>query len=205
MHVTVNNEFGLDVSEQEIIDFCDMFTDADVSLTVNIAGRSGKKGRRGDASCVGKKHVVNLYVPAIEDSFKLLAPAGGNVTVPSSVREGLFFVLAHELRHVQQHVKHKSNRAYWSGSYRRRACEIDARSFVDRNERLIVSFVNPETFDVGKRRAADVSFVQEIEALVDLLSHAGDISDDELRAELGASGMNNPQAFSIARSMLDDL
>lgn len=207
MQLNIAKRVSVEINDSEIIDFCDVLLDAEIAhLSVEIGTKSGHRGRRGIMTRLGNgSYEVKLFLTEIQRAVELSMPMGGNSTVPNSVREGCFFVLAHELRHVWQAVKHKNNKAFWKGSYRRRPCEVDARQFVDSKEQLILSFVDPENMSMTKRKRVDVSFIEEIECIVEFMAAALPVSDDELRCELALSGINNPQALVLARTMLDEI
>lgn len=145
-----------DVADQELIDLIDAVysgPDTGFDVVVHTSGCPDDPGRRGHHRYFPNRalpHVIELFVSPISDAVTKGQPMGGRHTVPRTVREGIFLVMAHELRHAEQALVHAkgNNKVFYAGKYKDKACEKDARSSVDDRYDIIMALAEILPTDV---------------------------------------------------------
>lgn len=132
------------LSEQDAIDCIEFFFKGpSLSKWLLDASKRGSsvRGRHEfvrDESLGGNLHKVSLMPRTIEKSFRENQVCGGNIKKPSSLKMAILMTLVHEIQHANQVYTHGVQRnSFYTGRYRRRPCELEARQFVDMNFDLI--------------------------------------------------------------------
>jgi hypothetical protein len=105
-------------------------------------------------------------------------------------------VLAHELQHANQYGSHNqgdkffNSRGYWN-----RACERDARLFVDEHINEIFTYFGAEPPPMNKRSGTNEAMEEELLNVVDIPSEVSDVTKEDIKDELRASKILNPKNF----------
>jgi hypothetical protein len=202
------SSFGL-LSEDEVCDFVDMFfnyDDTNVTWTImNVDKGVDFNGQhmynpntREHTITFSKKNIAKNYCKGRRDF-------GGNLKLPDiDMKAAAALVLAHELQHANQSKLHKGNELFYGNlggldsrgkprmkHYRGRACERDAREFVDGHLNEIFAY-----FNLPPPRRNKVFVPEDSDELVevaDLLCECAEITFEDIRDELRASRILNPR------------
>lgn len=202
------------VTRQEVRDVIDMFYRfAPTNFLITCrTDRKEKKGRLLEGShlyrSIDRTHVIFLDPRSIAKAFAGGLNGGGNIRVPN-LKIHFLSVLVHELQHANQVIIHGNdagtvmNRRVPFQTYTSRACERDARSYVDDNLERLAAFCGVKIRKnlVGKKKEvpeADKELVEIADAFADLSSFTILDVVDELRS----SGINNARNVTKVLELL---
>lgn len=163
-----------------------------------------KPGVRGEHrwNAFDRLHTISLVRNNIEKAFKEKNAAGGNLPPPALVAAPVM-VLTHEIQHANQTQLHPSSpdSSFWNEHrYMNRACEREARAFVDEHlDEICAYFSLPPVRD---RRKVRTGVEQELEDIVDLLCECTEVTMDDVREELRASKILNPKNVTRVLELL---
>lgn len=186
---------GFLLSEAEVRDFIDMFYRwGDAKFNI-LCDESEKRFRGEHRLGLSGMHIITLVRKNITRDYEAKIRIGGNLQAPT-LKVGAGMVLAHELQHANQTKIHKLSESFFkSKSYHHRACERDARAFVDEHmEEICGYFAVP--FQSRSRCAGagnQGEAAEEALAVAALLSECEGVTMDDIREELRASGILNPR------------
>lgn len=151
----------------------------------------------------GNTHTISLVRLNIEKAWLEKNAAGGNVAPPSE-QAAAIMVLMHEIQHANQtglHAQTKSSTFWNERGYRNRACEREARSFVDEHLDELCAYLGLPPIRDHRKVRGDVD--QELEDIVDLLSECDEVTMDDVKEELRASKILNPRNVMEVMSRLE--
>lgn len=133
------------IDQDSLQDFIDLLYGGRPSLfTIHVVPslQVGKSGVRGQHYVKDGIHNIDIFCAGIQQSMSARQPVGGNTTVASDLRHGVYLVLAHELRHGYQALIHGRGMVeIIKGKYLGRPAEIDARRHVDEHADAILAFL----------------------------------------------------------------
>lgn len=202
-------DLGL-LSEDEVCDFIDMFFHYDDPQAKWIIRNVSRK----EAGDFNGQHMYNPNTREHTISFckenicrcytKGRRDFGGNLKLPDiDPKMATALVLAHELQHANQSKLHKGNELFYGvlgginakgqprmKHYKGRACERDAREFVDGHLNEIFAYFNLPP--PRRNRVIIAEDPDELVEIADLLCECEEISMDDVRDELRASKLLNP-------------
>lgn len=205
-------DFGL-LSKSEVCDFIDMFFMYDDLQTKWII-RNVPRGGMAKVDFNGqhmynpntREHYITFCLDNIERCFKKgRRDFGGNLKLPDiNLKMAAALILAHELQHANQSKLHTGNELFYGvlggfdakgkprmKHYKGRACERDAREFVDGHLNEIFAYFNLPLPRRNKILVAEDA--DELVEVTDLLCECETISMDDVRDELRASKILNPR------------
>jgi hypothetical protein len=182
---------GFILSEAQARDFVEMFYrwgDAKFNITTNEKERRWRGECRSDGF---GGHTITLCRKNIVRDFNMKLSVGGNILAPT-IECAAGMVLAHEIQHANQTKLHKFQEGFWKDHrYWNRACERDARLFVDEHANEICAYFSaPPPMRRGIGGGGDQG--GEVLAVADLLCECEAVSMDDVRDELRASKVLNP-------------
>jgi hypothetical protein len=197
------------LTENEVCDFIDMFFNFDdPKATWWIKNVSGKVDFHGQHEYhpITHQHTISFCLKNIEKNYaKGRRDFGGNLVLPDiDKRMAAALILAHELQHANQSKIYKGQLFYgYLGGlnekgkprmkhYKGRACERDAREFVDGHINEIFAYFNLPPPRRNKVFVAEDP--DEMVEIADLLCECPQISMDDVRDELRASRILNPKS-----------
>jgi hypothetical protein len=187
------------LSEDEVRDFIEIFYrwgDDRFTITTNETERSFRGQHSRD---LGGRHIITLVAHNIKKDFRDKKRTGGNLVAPTlKVAAGM--VLAHELQHANQSKIHKNESSFYGQKkrYWNRACEREAREFVDNNMPEICAYFQAPW--QGTRAPAIGNHGDangEALAVAELLQECSEVTMDDIRDELRASKILNPKNVQI--------
>ena len=201
------------LSQAEIVELIDLFYRwGDATFYVNHD--IDKPGTRGQHhSDWAGHHYIALAKKAIHNSFKNKQPIGGNVIAPT-LKVACACTLVHELMHANQVKFHKGEMGFYGKMigtnargnqrmkhYKGRACEREARAYVDEHINEICAFFAVEPLrpiaTLGGRVGQD-----EVLSVADLLCECEEVSLDDIKDELRISHILNPSNFKTVMDVL---
>lgn len=198
------------LTEQEVCDFIDMFfsyDDPQAKWTIRNVTRKEAEDFNGQHiyNPNTREHIISFCLENICRHYKKgRRDFGGNLKLPDiDTRMAAALVLAHELQHANQTRLHKGNELFYGvlggydirgrprmKHYKGRACERDAREFVDGHLNEIFAYFNLPPPRRSKIFVADDP--DELVEVADLLCECEEITMDDVRDELRASRILNP-------------
>ena len=208
------------LTPEVICDFIDMFynydTDKQTKWIISLDEKADFNGQHWYNPNVKEHHVVFCEKNIRKHFEKGRRDFGGNVKVPNlTVNTAAALVLAHELQHANQSKLHKGNELFYGylggfnsqgrprmKNYKGRACERDAREFVDAHLNEIFAY-----FNLPPPRRNKVLVVNDSDELADvanILCECPEISMDDVRNELRASNILNPKNVQRLLEILHD-
>jgi hypothetical protein len=208
-----SNVAGL-IPEQAIREFIELFFEGDKDIHVQCTkdvrelrrlngDRKIKDRTRGEHRYlpVSEKHVISLVAENIEKS-RDDQPCGGNIPPPHpSVKAAM--ILAHEIKHANQYYAQGTGDRFWGRGrkYTSRACERDARQFVDERIGEICAYFAvdpPRPHLSGPHPDQGV----EVETIAEVLADCSEVTLEDIKEELRRSGCLNPANVARVVEML---
>jgi hypothetical protein len=196
------NDFLLDEEEaRDIIEMFFVWGDSKFIITTD----EKEKRWRGYHQWfdMAREHKITLSKKNITRDFNDKARVGGNHVAPT-LKVAAAMVLVHELQHANQVKLHKpiaGSSFYTEHHYWNRACEREARGYVDEKLNEICAYFGvPPVMRSGSRAAATDH--DEVDAVVDLLSECEYVSMDDIKDELRISNVLNPSTVKHVRGEL---
>jgi len=195
------------MSEDAVCDFIDMFFNYNENgETWYIKVESGDFNGQHQYNPNTKEHTITFNENKIKKRYaKGLRIYGGNLKLDDiSVSMAAALVLAHELQHANQSKLHRGNELFYGNlggydvkgkprmkHYKGRACERDAREFVDGHLNEIFAYFNLPAPRRNKVYVADDT--DELIEVANLLLECEEVSMDDVRDELRFSRILNPK------------
>jgi hypothetical protein len=153
-------------------------------------------------------HTITLCRKNIVEAFEKKLTCGGNVggSAPT-LQVAAGFVLAHEIQHANQTKLHRPTDQFFYGKHRKggpekpdpkywnRACEREARQFVDERASEICAYFGAPAPSMLSERTGARSIGDdgpELLAVADLIGECSEFDLEDVKAELRASGILNP-------------
>lgn len=213
------NRFTL-LGQEIVSDFIDLFFEhADPTATWLVRLEDGRVDFNGQHmyNPNTREHTISLSERNIRRHFDSgRRDFGGNLKFPDiDLRMAAALVLAHEIQHANQSKIHRGNQLFYGylggynargkprmKQYKGRACERDAREFVDSHVNEIFAY-----FDAPPPRRHRVLVADDSDELVevaDLLCECEEVTMDDVRDELRASGILNPKNVQRVLEILRD-
>lgn len=208
------------LSETVICDFIDLFynydTDSSTKWIIRVAEKESFNGQHFYNPNT-KEHVITFCEKNIRKYYnKGRREFGGNLKLPDiDLKMAAALVLAHELQHANQSKLHKGHELFYGylggmnsqgkvrmKHYRGRACERDAREFVDVHLNEIFAYFNLPSPRRSKVLVA--TDPDEMADVADLLCECEEITMDDVRDELRASRILNPKNVQRLLEILRD-
>lgn len=152
-------------------------------------------------------HMIFLSPTGIRMAVADGRRSGGNRHVPD-VRLATAMVLAHEIQHVNQEVFHGRDSKVFYGKKRSRhmtrPCEMEARSFADRNIDVLSKIIGVELL---KNPCVEIDVGDdEIQDIIDWLKEPGQkVSVSDIVEELRLSNANNAVNVKRVKDALSSL
>ena len=141
-------------------------------------------------------HTIMLCKRNIVRDFRKGTTMGGNMKAPA-LRAAAGMVLVHELQHANQTKLHRAEEGFYRDhKYWNRACERDARQFVDEHMNEICAYFGVEA-PARRKVSASIPGDEEAQAVIGLLSECSAVTMDDVRDELRASKILTPE--NVAR------
>lgn len=194
---------GFVLTEDEVRDFIGLFYRWGAGRF--LIRRDEKERRFRGEHCCGMDgvHVITLVEKNIRRDFEKKQRVGGNLVAPTlQVAAGM--VLAHELQHANQSRQHLRTEGFYTDHrYWNRACERDARQFVDEHLNQICAYfaVDPPM----RGRVEEVAPGQEeVLAVADLLGECSDVTMEDIKEELRTSKVLNPKNVATVIALLKE-
>jgi len=185
------------LSREQAVAFIDLLFEGPDSRFV-VYGNETKKDWRGSCTPGIGYYRITLSRKTIEEHHEKGYSMGGNLP-HDDIRVATGSVLAHEIRHANQHVKHGTNSKFWSGKYYVRPCEVDARLYADKVEDIIRS-----VFNLDQKRWYREDEAVKLRTLMGMVREMDEVSAQEVAEMLGCIGMNNPVYRSqVVRELRD--
>jgi hypothetical protein len=214
-HTVIFQDFDekFPLSKKEIEALIDLYYRWD-DTTFYINHEINKKSARGEHnSDWAGNHYIALAKKAIHNSFNKKQAIGGTI-VPPTLKVACACTLVHELQHANQVKFHKGEMGFYgrmSGvnakgnprmkHYWGRACEREARAYVDEHINEICAFfaVDPPrpTVSMGGRVGQD-----EVMSVADLLCECEEVTLDDIKDELRISKVLTPNNFKTVMAEL---
>lgn len=200
------------LSQKEIEQLVDLFYrwgDTKFFISHDIS----KRGARGEHHHTWDGHFIALAKKAIHNSFEKKIAVGGTI-VPPTLKVACACTLVHELMHANQVKFHAGEKGFYGKMngvnakghprmkhYWGRACEREARAYVDEHINEICAFfaVDPPrpTVSMGGRVGQD-----EVMSVADLLCECEEVTLEDIKDELRISKVLNPSNFKIVMEEL---
>lgn len=208
------------LNEQNVVDFIEAFyVYDDPNSTWIIEHETGSVDFNGQHiyNPNTREHTISLSEKNIRRQHSSgRRDFGGNLKLPDiDVKMSAALVLAHEIQHANQAKSHKGNELFYGylggfngkgiprmNHYKGRACERDAREFVDVHLDEIFAY-----FDLPSPRRHRVlvpDAQDEVAEIADLLSECEKISMDDIRNELRSSNVLNPKNVQRVLQILQE-
>lgn len=204
------------LSRDEIIDFIEMFYRwGDSTFNIIISDKGGNTCGNHIYNAFAKRHSITLFPKALRNVIDKKRSIGGNHKFENE-KIGMAAVLTHELQHANQAAFHKHEGIFYGNTgkltptgksqkkqYQYRACEREARAFVDDHTNEIYAyFAAPPPM---RRLVTVVGKDQdELVAVADVLCEVSDPTVDDIRDELRASKQLNPTNYAAVVKILTD-
>lgn len=205
---------GFILTEPEVTDLIEMFYRwGDSTFVIGCADRADfmgeHSGHAGD-------HVITLCRSSIEHEFEAKKRVGGNLPAPN-LRIAAACVLAHELQHANQTKIHRLKGKFFGHlggrdklgrtkmqRYWHRACERDARQFVDERMPEICAYFDApfQTMRNGGAVVAKEWTDGGPQRVAALLREGGRATMDDIREALRAEGVLSPAAVAEVVALL---
>ncbi len=202
--VTFEDFDGFILTEDEVRDLIDLFYRwGDARFTVRTDEKERKFRGQHTSGLDSDFHTIVLVKKNIVRDFGKRSPLGGNVPSPS-LRVGAAAVLVHEIQHANQAKLHFREMGFYGTKlgltptgkarrkqYRGRACERDARAFVDeRLDEICAYFAEPPP---TRLVAADMETDRgEALAVADALLGRSEVALGDVREGLRAANALTP-------------
>ena len=184
------------LSKDEVRDFIDMFYRWGDAKFIVRTDKNERKVRGRHCVDLGGVHTVSLVKQNIARDFQRGTTIGGNLRAPS-LKCAAGMVLAHELQHANQSKLHKQEEGFYRDHrYWNRACERDARQFVDEHIAEICAYFDVSA-PVRRKGPAPTGGDSEALAVAGLLSECSEVSMEDIRDELRASGILTPSSVRL--------
>jgi len=207
---------GSILTKEQIIDFIEMFYRwGDSSFEIVISKKGGKTCGNHIYHPWERRHVITLFPNALRNVIEKKLAIGGNHKFQDE-KIGMAAVLSHELQHANQAAFHKHDSIFYGNTgaitpsgkpkkknYQHRACEREARMFVDDHTNEIYAYFS--AVPPMRRPVGVVGKDQdELLAVADLLCEVGEVTVDDVRDELRASKQLTPTNFAAVANMLKE-
>lgn len=173
--------------------------------------RTDEKERKFMGQCQSwpDMHTITLCEKNIRREFGKKGRMGGSMVAPN-LKVGAGMVLTHEIQHANQSKLHKGNNKFWGKlggitekgnermqKYWYRACERDARGFVDEHVEEIYAYFDVSTEGLQTLRACGTIGDNgresgEVSEVIALFMEGTEVSMEDVKEELRQSGVLNP-------------
>lgn len=138
-------------------------------------------------------HRIQIDRRNIQSAVERKIHCGGNSIAPN-LRMGVGMVLAHELQHANQFLRHKWNEIFFTKKkYISRPSEMEARQFVDNNLDVIAGVLGFRLEHRQTRTPTLGGTKDRLIKLADDLEGSQTLTVKDLVEELRSSRMNNPK------------
>jgi hypothetical protein len=192
---------GFILREDEIRDLVDLFYRWDDGCFIFRCDEKERKFRGEHRYDLGGGHTITLVRKNILRDYESGKSVGGNMVAPT-LRVAAGMVLAHELQHANQSKQHTRTEGFFKDHrYWNRACERDARAFVDEHLNEICAYFAV----VPPMRSTVVDGVvgqDEVLAVADLLGECSDVTMEDIKDELRISKALNPKNVALVLERL---
>lgn len=204
------------LSEDEIEDIVEMFYRWDDATFVFERDEQEKKFRGQHQSGFAGRHFITLSKKNIIRDFTAGKPIGSNYIAPT-LKIAAAMVIAHELQHANQDKFHKGEKGFYGHKngttptgrerkqqYWNRACEREARSFVEEHMTEICAYfaVPYQNGRIVGGVVAKADANREALAVAELLREGSTITMDDIKEELRISKILTPTNVKI---VIDEL
>ncbi len=216
-HRVVFNDFDdFILNEDEVRDFIDLFYRwGDATFRINTDEKE-RKWRGLHSTGLGEhSHTITLSQKNITRDFNRKIRIGGNMVAPS-LRVAAGMVLAHEIQHANQAKFHLNEMGFYGKKigltptgrerkqqYNNRACERDARQFVDEHLNEICAYFSVDPPTRRKPLGPGIS-QEEVLAVADLLGECSEVSIEDIKDELRASKVLTPNNVQLVLGRLQE-
>ena len=197
------------LTEEQVIDFIEMYYRfGDATFEIIISNKSGKTCGNHIYHPWERRHVITLFPRALRYVISRNMSIGGNHKFTDE-KIAMAAVLTHELQHANQAAYHKHGSSFYGHlpgvteggkgrmrQYHNRACERDARAFVDDRTNEIYAYFSA-TPPMRRFVTAMGKDQDELSAVADVLGECSDVTMDDVKDELRASKMLTPTNVSL--------
>jgi hypothetical protein len=155
----------------------------------------------------GSTRDISLFGRSIEKSFAQRQPMGGNISVADSLDVAYALVLRHEIQHMNQHILSGETfgGSMFSGRYRGRPGEVDARASVDSSYSQIMVMLGysaPTEKKIPPQMPILMSIFESMISSADVDGENFSFVTDDLIDELKMNGLNSPSNLVWLRESL---
>lgn len=150
-----------------------------------------------------KKHTIYVDPSSVKKMFELGRGVGGNKR-PIDMKHAIVSAIVHEVQHANQILKHKAGHAFYSeGKYVNRACERDARGYVDERYDELAVYLGLSLPEIAlPPPIADEETYEEICQIAECFQDIGSVTLRDLTEELRNSRINTLKNLDILRKLL---
>lgn len=190
------------LTQNEVMDLIQLFYRWD-DATFLIKQDENERSFRGQHQMtMGNIHNITLVKKNIEKDFKTGLRIGCNHTAPT-LKVAAAMVLVHELQHANQTKFHKQSETafYRDHRYWDRACEREARAYVDEHLNEICAYFSVPPPMRRKQFGHGVG-QEEVLAVADLLCECSDVTMEDIKEELRASKVLTPGNVKIVLDIM---
>ncbi|MFA5750440.1 MAG: hypothetical protein WC895_04455 [Candidatus Shapirobacteria bacterium] len=196
------------LSKQEICDLVDvLYRWRDSAFVILETNTPHIKGSRGVHMYdpITKAHTIQLCYENIIKSLNRGHSIGGNKKAKDA-KIAIAFVIAHELQHANQDEMHRPNEIFYTKKkYSKRACEQEARLFVDNNENVILNVLGYDSNVRERSNVVDkVDTLNELQTIAECFIECLEVDVKDIVEELRSSGLNNSKNVTYVRKMLEE-
>jgi len=215
---TFENMDNFILTKDEIMDIVELFYRWGDARFKFAEGKCAKSTYLGQHICRWDgEHQITLSNRVIQRCFANKARIGGNKTVAPTIKAAAAQVIVHELMHANQEKLHKGEKGFYGiknghtqtgkpkmKRYWGRACEREAREYVDVKFNEILAYFNLPLQKGSKVRdgVANGGVAAEVSAVIALFLECSEVSADDIRQELRLSKILNPGNF---KAVADEL
>jgi hypothetical protein len=206
------------LSKDEIMDIVELFYRWGDAQFKFADGKCDKSTYLGQHVCRWDgQHQITLSKAVIQKCFEEKKRIGGNNTIAPTLKMAAAQVIVHELMHANQEKLHKGEKGFYGiknghtqtgkpkmKRYWGRACEREAREYVDVKFNEILAYFNLPSQKGPKvgNGVAKGSVGAEVSAVIALFLECSEVSADDIRQELRLSHILNPGNF---KAVADEL
>ena len=192
---------GFILTEDEVRDFIDLFYRWDSGRFLIRRDEKERKFRGEHCYGLDGLHTITLVQKNIRRDYDQGKRVGGNMVAPT-IQVAAGMVLAHELQHANQSKTHLRSEGFFNEHrYWNRACERDARMFVDEHLNEICAYFAVPPPMRGRVEGGVVG-QDEVLAVADLLGECSDVTMEDIKDELRASRILNPKNVATVVELL---
>jgi len=162
-------------------------------------------------------HIITFNKKLIERCFERKVSIGGNFSIAPTVKMAAAQVIVHELMHANQEKLHHGEKGFYGikngvtktgkpkmARYHGRACEREARDYVDVKMNELLAY-----FNLPSQKGPKVAMVEtkaevnrEAAAVSELLQECSKVTFEDINDELRASKIMSPANFMAVVSEL---